>query len=47
MFRRVPETEGYVSNRAEADSVYRVRVDVRPVRVRQPFYQPAAPGDLP
>lgn len=39
VFRRVPETEAYVSNRAEAYSVYRVRMDVRPVRVRQPVYQ--------
>ncbi len=42
VFRRVPETEGYVSNRAEAYSVYRVRLDVRPVRIRLPFYEPAA-----
>lgn len=39
LFRRVPETEGYVSNRAEAYSVYRVRLDVRPVQVRQPLYE--------
>ena len=40
VFRRVPETEAYVSNRAEAYSVYRMRLDVRPVLVRQPLYQP-------
>lgn len=39
VFQRVPETEAYVSNRAEAYSVYRVRMDVRPVRVRQPIYE--------
>ncbi len=43
VFRRVPETEGYVSNRAQAYSVYRVRLDVRPIRIRQPFYAPATP----
>lgn len=39
VFRRVPETEAYVSNRAEAYSVYRVRLDVRPILIRQPLYE--------
>lgn len=39
-FRRVPETEAWVSNRAEAYSVYRMRLDVRPILLRQPWYQP-------
>lgn len=39
IFRRVPETEGWISNRAEAYSVYRVRLDVRPVLIRQPLYE--------
>jgi len=37
-FTRLPETRGYASNRSEAYSVYRVRLDVRPVRVNQPVY---------
>jgi cyanophycinase len=38
-FTRVPESEGYVSNRADTYSVYRVRMDVRPIRLTQPLYQ--------
>ena len=38
VFRRVPETEGYASTRSEAYSVYRVRLDVRPILMRQPLY---------
>jgi cyanophycinase len=37
-FTKVPESRGYESNRSEAYSVYRIRLDVRPVRVRQPVY---------
>jgi cyanophycinase len=39
-FTRVPESRGYESNRSEAYSVYRIRLDVRPVRVHQPVYTP-------
>jgi cyanophycinase len=38
-FTRVPGSEGYASNRAESYSVYRIRMDVRPIRLAQPLYQ--------
>jgi cyanophycinase len=38
-FMRVPESEGYASNRADTYSVYRIRMDVRPIRLTQPLYQ--------
>ena len=37
-FTRVPDTAEYVTNREDAYSIYRIRMDVRPVRIRQPFY---------
>jgi cyanophycinase len=37
-FTRVPDTREYATNREDAFSIYRIRMDVRPVRVRQPFY---------
>ena len=37
-FTRVADSREYVTNREDAYSVYRIRMDVRPVRVRQPFY---------
>jgi cyanophycinase len=37
-FTRVPDSAEYVTNREDAYSVYRIRMDVRPVRVHQPFY---------
>jgi cyanophycinase len=37
-FTRVPDTAEYVTNREDAYSIYRIRMDVRPVRVHQPFY---------
>jgi cyanophycinase len=37
-FTRVPDTRTYATNREDAFSIYRIRMDVRPVRVRQPFY---------
>jgi cyanophycinase len=37
-FTRVPDTSVYATNREDAFSIYRIRMDVRPVRVRQPFY---------
>ncbi|WP_322404320.1 cyanophycinase [Massilia luteola] len=37
-FTRVPDSAEYVTNREDAYSVYRIRMDVRPVRVKQPFY---------
>ena len=37
-FTRVPDSATYVTNREDAYSVYRIRMDVRPVRVHQPFY---------
>jgi cyanophycinase len=37
-FTRVTDTREYATNREDAFSIYRIRMDVRPVRVRQPFY---------
>jgi cyanophycinase len=37
-FTRVPDSREYATNREDAFSIYRIRMDVRPVRVRQPFY---------
>jgi cyanophycinase len=37
-FTRVPDTAEYATNREDAYSIYRIRMDVRPVRVHQPFY---------
>lgn len=37
-FSRVPDTREYATNREDAYSIYRIRMDVRPVRIRQPFY---------
>ena len=37
-FTRVPDSREYVTNREDAYSIYQIRMDVRPVRVRQPFY---------
>ncbi|MFJ1469704.1 cyanophycinase [Massilia orientalis] len=37
-FTRVPDTAAFVTNREDAYSIYRIRMDVRPVRVHQPFY---------
>jgi cyanophycinase len=37
-FTRVPDTAEFVTNREDAYSIYRIRMDVRPVRIRQPFY---------
>jgi cyanophycinase len=37
-FTRAPDTAEYVTNHEDAYSIYRIRLDVRPVRVRQPFY---------
>jgi len=39
VFTKVPETAGYMATLSEAYSVHRVRMDVRPIRVRQPLYQ--------
>jgi cyanophycinase len=38
-FTRTPESEGWTSNRADTYSVYRVRMDVRPVKLTLPFYR--------
>jgi len=38
-FTRTPESEGWESNRADTYSVYRVRMDVRPVRLTLPLYK--------
>jgi cyanophycinase len=35
---RVPETREYATNREDAHSIYRIRMDVRPVKIAQPFY---------
>jgi cyanophycinase len=37
-FTRAPDSAEYVTNREDAYSIYRIRMDVRPVRVHQPFY---------
>jgi cyanophycinase len=37
-FTLVPDSEGYVSMHAETWSVYRVRMDVRPMHMQQPLY---------
>ena len=37
-FTRMPDTAEFVTNREDAYSIYRIRMDVRPVRVHQPFY---------
>jgi cyanophycinase len=37
-FTRMPDSREYVTNREDAYSIYRIRMDVRAVRVRQPFY---------
>jgi cyanophycinase len=37
-FTRMPDSAEYVTNREDAYSIYRIRMDVRPVRVHQPFY---------
>jgi cyanophycinase len=39
-FTRTPESEGWTSNRADTYSVYRVRMDVRPVKLALPLYRP-------
>ena len=39
-FRRMPDSEAHASNRADSYSVYRIRLDVRPVRFSQPLYRP-------
>jgi cyanophycinase len=39
IFTRTPESEGWSSNRADTYSVYRVRMDVRPVKLTLPLYQ--------
>jgi len=38
-FTRAPESEGWESNRADTYSVYRVRMDVRPVKLTLPLYR--------
>jgi cyanophycinase len=38
-FTRTPESEGWTSTRADTYSVYRVRMDVRPVRLALPLYR--------
>ena len=38
-FTRTPESEAYESNRADTYSVYRIRLDVKPVKLSQPLYQ--------
>jgi cyanophycinase len=37
-FTRMPDTREYVTNREDAWSIYRIRMDVRPVRMQQPLY---------
>jgi cyanophycinase len=40
VFTRVPETAGYMARLSEAYSVHRVRMDVRPIKVKLPLYEP-------
>jgi cyanophycinase len=37
-FTRMPDSGEYVTNREDAFSIYRIRMDVRPVRLHQPLY---------
>lgn len=37
-FTRTPDTREYATNREDAWSIYRIRLDVRPVRMHQPLY---------
>jgi cyanophycinase len=37
-FTRMPDSGEYVTNREDAYSIYRIRLDVRAVRIHQPFY---------
>jgi cyanophycinase len=37
-FTRMPDTREYATNREDAWSIYRIRLDVRPVRMQQPLY---------
>lgn len=37
-FSRVPDSREYVTNKEDAWSIYRIRMDVRPVRMQQPLY---------
>jgi cyanophycinase len=39
-FTRVPDTRAYATNHEDAYSIYRIRMDVRPVRLHQPLYSP-------
>ena len=43
-FSRTPESVGYASASSAAYSVYQVRLDVRPVRMRWPLYQDFVEG---
>jgi len=38
-FTRVPDTRAYATNREDAYAIYRIRMDVRPVRLQQPLYR--------
>jgi cyanophycinase len=37
-FTRVPDTREYATNREDAYSIYRIRMDVRPVKMQLPLY---------
>jgi cyanophycinase len=37
-FTRMPDSREYATNREDAFSIYRIRMDVRPVRMHQPLY---------
>ncbi|OON59241.1 cyanophycinase [Massilia sp. KIM] len=39
-FSRAPDSRQFVTNREDAWSIYRIRMDVRPVRMQQPLYTP-------
>ena len=39
-FTKVADTREYATNREDAYSIYRIRMDVRPVRMQQPLYTP-------
>ena len=37
-FTRMPDSREYVTNKEDAWSIYRIRMDVRPVKMQQPLY---------
>ena len=44
-FRRTPETQAWLSTTGQGYSIYRMRLDVHPIVLRQPLYQRQPAGD--